>query len=165
MGEGGRGGGASMLEGKVVASWGLGAADRRRDNWDVATPHITCILAKLSGRQKGWSTPPPNHCHIVCLCVCEGKLDRQAVQTTHTQKVKVLDHCGLPRQWGEWSVGGLNPWPGPLSGGRGAEGGCLRTIHQLECVSLWQLQLPLQCNEPTNTPSLKGSTWQVNIEP
>lgn len=32
MGEDGRGGGGSMLEGKVVASWGLGVADRRRDN-------------------------------------------------------------------------------------------------------------------------------------
>lgn len=28
----GGGGGGGMLEGRVVASWGLGAADRRRDN-------------------------------------------------------------------------------------------------------------------------------------
>lgn len=99
--------------------------------------------------------PPPHH---VFMCVRGNWTDKLHKLHTHTQKVKVLDYCGLPRQWGEWSVGGLNSWPGPLSGGRGAEGGCLHTIHQLECVSLWQLQPPLRCNEPTNTPSLKGST-------
>lgn len=43
--------------------------------------------------------------------------------------------------------------------------GCLHTVHQLVCVSLWQLQEtphPMWAHQYTITQG--GSTWQVNIE-